>query len=427
MTAPPPKGPSALRPWGLLAVLSLAGFVINASTFYALGVVLPDMVRDERWSFGVAGFGFTILGGSVGLSSYIPTVLIKRFGVRPTVLGGAAGMMAGFACLASAHGLILYFLGAALCGVGYQMMAFIPGTHVIAATFKKRAMPLGIYFTVTALGGVAGPALALAIMGGGHHDWRLVWWVQMFAVLGVGLICAVSLGGRQWYVDAAEQTDLALAIELAQPVPSGVWRTARGWTVGEALRTPQFYVLLAAYFTHLLVGVSVSSWSVAHLTERGITTTVAVAMLSLEALMQTGIRALGGLAGDRIDPRYLLVVALAAFATGCAALSAAHDYPTMVLYAVGCGAGFGLTALAVALLLLNYYGRTHNLELFSLTCLIGAVSAFGPTLAGKMRDATGGFGSAFQLYAAVAVLVGVAVLIMRPPVHTRDTRGADVK
>ena len=427
MTEAPPSYVSRSRPWVLLAVLSLVGFVINASTFYALGVVLPDMVRDQGWSFGVAGFGFTILGAAVGLSSYIPTVLIKRFGVRPTVLAGAAGMITGFACLASTHGLVLYFLGAALCGVGYQMMAFIPGTHVIAATFMKRAMPLGIYFTVTALGGVAGPALALWIMGDAHHDWRLVWRVQMFAILAVGLICAATLRGRQWFVDAAEQTDLALAIELAQPGPGGIWRTARGWTVGEAVRTPQFYVLLAAYFTHLLVGVSVSSWSVAHLTERGVTTNVAVAMLSLEALMQTAIRALGGMTGDRIDPRYLLVFALAAFAIGCTALSTAHDYPAMVLFAVGCGAGFGLTALAVALLLLNYYGRAHNLELFSIICLIGAASALGPTFAGKMRDATGGFGTTFQLFAAVAVAVGAAVVIMRPPVHASDLKPADVK
>ena len=99
----------------------------------------------------------------------------------------------------------------------------------------------------------------------------------------------------------------------------------------------------------------------------------------------------------------------------------------MVLFAVGCGAGFGLTALAVALLLLNYYGRAHNLELFSIICLIGAASALGPTFAGKMRDATGGFGTTFQLFAAVAVAVGAAVLIMRPPVHASDLKPADVK
>jgi hypothetical protein len=61
----------------------------------------------------------------------------------------------------------------------------------------------------------------------------------------------------------------------------------------------------------------------------------------------------------------------------------------MLLYAIGTGVGFGLTVLAVTVLLLNYYGRQSNLELFSLTCLVGAVSAGGPFIAGAMRDRLG--------------------------------------
>ena len=102
------------------------------------------------------------------------------------------------------------------------------------------------------------------------------------------------------------------------------------------------------------------------------------------------------------------------------ALSVAQDYPMMLIYAVGSGLGFGLTALAVTLLLLNYFGRKHNLEIFSLTCLIGAVSALGPTLGGFLRDQTGGFGLTFQIYAAVIAVVFVAAALMRPPAKLGD-------
>jgi len=422
MADSPPLIPSQRRRWLVLAAFSLVGFMINASTFYALGVVLPDMVRDEGWSFGVAGFGFTILGAAVGSSSFIPTLLINRHGVRVTILAGTVAMIGGFAGLAAAKGLVLYFIGAALCGIGYQMMAFIPGTHVIAALFVKRARPLGFYFTITALGGVAGPGLALAVMHGSHSNWRLLWEFQAMATALVGVICAASLGGRGWLSRAADATDAAVAEEFAIHTPHGVWRTATAWTVREALATGQFYVLLAAYFAHLLVGVTVSSWSVEHLTERGATMAAAVAMLSLEALVQTAIRAFGGLVGDRVEPRFLLVFALAAVSVGSAALSVAHGYPFMLVYAIGSGIGFGLTALAVTLLLLNYYGRTRNLELFSLTCLIGAVSALGPTLGGWLRDISGGFASTFQIYAIIAGLVALAALVMRPPVRPADVK-----
>ncbi len=74
------------------------------------------------------------------------------------------------------------------------------------------------------------------------------------------------------------------------------------------------------------------------------------------------------------------------------ALSIADSYPLMLIYAVGSGLGFGLTGLAVTMLLLDYFGRRHNLEIFSLTCLVGAFSALGPSLGGLLRDSTGAFG-----------------------------------
>ena len=174
-------------------------------------------------------------------------------------------------------------------------------------------------------------------------------------------------------------------------------------------------MLLAAYFAHLLIGVTVAADSVAHLTQRGVTAVVAGTMLSVEALMQTAGRTFGGLIGDLIDPRYLLIAALASLAVGSAALSVADSYPMMILYAVGSGIGFGLTLLTVTVLLLNYYGRKHNLEIFSITCLIGAVSALGPTIGGTLRDLSGSFTSTFQLFAGVIVIILVSVMFMRPP------------
>jgi hypothetical protein len=72
-------------------------------------------------------------------------------------------------------------------------------------------------------------------------------------------------------------------------------------------------------------------------------------------------------------------------AVGLLALTHATTWPLLMLFAVGVGVGFGLTVLAVSILLLNYYGRKNNLEIFSLVCLVGAVSALGP--GDRRRDA----------------------------------------
>lgn len=412
------------RPWLLLAAFSLLLFLITASTYGSLGVVLPAMIAALKWSFEKAFLGFTVLGVFTGASSWLPAMLIRRIGVRGTLLAGAAVLSAGFLGLANSQSLLSYYAGAAACGVGFQMAALIPGTHVLSSLFKKRALPFGIYFTFGSLGGAAGPWMALTLMGMSGGDWRAYWIVQAALAAGVGVVCALMVGGARWLSQAAHAVDLEVEQEAREaPANARVYRTAHEWTVPEALRTPQFYVLVAAYFSHLLVGVTVASVSVSHLTELGVAAGVAgdaaaalaAKMLSLESLMQTLARLTGGALGDRVDPRALLIFAQGMLVVGLLALAHAATPPLMLLYAVGTGVGFGLTVLAVTVLLLNYYGRQSNLELFSLTCLVGAVSAAGPFIAGAMRDRLGSFAPTFQLFAGVTAVVFVAVLAMRPP------------
>jgi MFS family permease len=404
------------RSWLLLGALSLLLFLITASTFSSLGVVLPAMIKEQGWAFGPAFLGFTFLGAFCGGSSKLPAILIRKIGVRGTIIAGSAVMVAGFTCLAASPGLAVYLVGTALLGVGYQMMALIPGTHVLSMLFKKRALPFGIYFTIGSLGGVVGPWMAVSGMQMAHGGWRPYWWAQAIASVVVGALCAALVGGRAWLEAAAVETDKAVAEDIqSAPVNAKVYRTATDWTVKEAIRTPQFYVILAAYFAHLLGGVTAVSLAPTHFNELGVVSAVAVAAISLESLMQVVARMGGGLLGDRIDPRWLLAGAQGMMAVGLLALAHATTWPLLMLFAVGVGVGFGLTVLAVSILLLNYYGRKNNLEIFSLVCLVGAVSALGPVVGGVMRDRLGSFVPTFQVCAAIIGVIFIAALFMRPP------------
>ena len=86
----------SLRPWVLLGVFSLLLFLISGATFSSLGVVLPAMVADQKWSWAQAGLGFTLLGACCGGSAWFPPIVIRRFGVRAALLLGTAVMAAGF-------------------------------------------------------------------------------------------------------------------------------------------------------------------------------------------------------------------------------------------------------------------------------------------------------------------------------------------
>jgi OFA family oxalate/formate antiporter-like MFS transporter len=387
------------RPWVTLAAVSAVFFFITATTFSSLGVVLPAMIGELHWSWGGAGTGFSLLGVATGVTATVPASLIRRFGVRITIVAGSLVMAAAFACLALTHGLPLYFLGCVLMGLGFALLATVPGTYLLTRLYANPSFAFGLYFTVGGLGGVAGPILYLWVTAV-SQNWRAYWLVSLLAVTITGLLSAVLVDVK---------TDLSQSV-------GGKTGTASGdWPVKAALRTRQFAILAAAYSIFLFVGITVNAVSVAHLMGRGVTAAVAASMMSTEALINAGARMAGGVLVRWIGAKTLLLLSLTMLLVGLVALSAAHDLPLMLVYATGIGVGYGLTFFASTILLLNYFGRTPNLELFAIVNLISTVGSGGPAFAGFVADHTGSFVPAFTILEGLVVLVLIAVAFMHRP------------
>lgn len=402
--APDAAGTTHLGRWAIAVLFSFSAlfFFGFAATFSALGVTLPSMVTELGWSWTQAGLGFTLLGVSCAASSFVPARLIRRFGVRAPLLLGTVVLAGGLLCLSRSQGLAPFFAGTILCGIGYQMLALIPGTHVLSAMFSRRSLVFGIYFTSGSLGGVAGPWIVLSIMSGFDGNWRMVWMVLAACIVVVGLLCTLIVGrGSDTHAQAAAAKPTAAAEE--------------GWEVREALRAPQFWLIFGAYLAQLLVLSCVASMSVAHLTQLAITPAVAAGMLSLEAAVQVGARLLGGAIGEVVNRKLLMLFGLACTTIGVWTLSIATTPALLLAYAVLTGVGVGLTALSSTLLLLEYFGKKHNLELFSIICTLVAISSFNSLAGGAIRDATGSFALAFQLFGCVPALVFLATLITPRP------------
>ena len=387
------------RAWLTLGSVSLLFFLVTALTFSSLGVVLPAMVGELNWSWSGAGIGFSLLGVFTGITSTVPAVLIRRFGVRATLLAGGVMIAAAFAAMAAAQDLTLYFIGCSLSGLGFTLLATVPGTYLLSRCFRRPDFAFGLYFTIGGLGGVAGPPLYFlthALSGG----WRDFWIVAAVLTLAAAIMGALL-------VDT--DTDLSQSGGEIEEI------TQESWTARAALRTPQFAVIAAAYSVFLIVDITVNAWSVSHLISHGVAATLAGSMISVGALINAGARLGGGVVSRFIPVRRLLVGALAILILGLIALCAAGGGPLMLAYAAGIGIGSGLTFFASTILLLDYFGRRPNLELFSIVNVISTVGSVGPAFGGYIADRTGSFVPAFAILAGLVFLVLLAVLWMKPP------------
>jgi MFS transporter, OFA family, oxalate/formate antiporter len=389
----------SLRPSITLAAMSVVFFLITATTFSSLGVVLPAMIGELHWSWGAAGTGFSLLGVAVGVTSTIPASMIRRLGVRATLATGSLVMGLAFFCLAVTHGLALYFVGCLLAGLGFTLLATVPGTYLLTRLFAQPSFPFGLYFTIGGLGGVAGPILYLWVQSAAQN-WRAYWLVSLVIVTVAGLLSAVLVDVK---------TDVR-ALDGKDP-----HITEDAWTAKAALKTPQFAVLAAAYSIFPFVGITVSAVAVGHLMRHGVGVALAGGAMSLEALFNAGARFMGGVLVRWISAKTLLLVALGLMIIGLMALSVAHDNSLMIVYAVGVGAGYGLTFFASTILLLDYFGRGPNLELFAMVNLISTIGAAGPAFAGFVSDHAGSFVPAFVILEALVLIVLIGVAPMRPP------------
>ena len=393
---------SRTHPWITFTALSLLFFLVSAGSFNSLGVVLPAMVRELHWNWKQAGLGFTLLGVACGLTSVAAAASIRRIGVRATLLAGGAMLAVGFAALAMAHSVLTYLIGTSLIGIAFSFSTTVAGTHVLTAIFKRRSTVIGAYFTIGTLGGVAGPLVYVAIVP--HGGWRAYWWLYVAAAAVLAVFAAVTSPDR--IVHATE--------DATPPGPGELIAGLGAWTVRRALATSQYYVIVGGYTMFLLINTTAHGFAVEHLIERGVSQTAGAAMLSIEALIGAGVSVVGGVIGEKIRPKTLLIACLIGSIVGMAGLGLAHGYAMMAVYALGVGIGYGLSFVSSTMLLLTYFGRRAYLELYSIMCLISTIAALGPAVGGWARDTLGSFEGVFYLTALAGLVMLAATLLMRP-------------
>jgi MFS family permease len=182
---------------------------------------------------------------------------------------------------------------------------------------------------------------------------------------------------------------------------------ADGWSLSEALRTPQFYVIGCCIAATYLVATTVNAFTVSHLTRIGVAMTVAVVTFSIQSACHAAFPLLMGGIAERVGVRALLVFGLAIQAIGMTALAAGSSLPVLVIFAIGVGGGYGTIFLATTVSLQEYFGRRNYAQIFGANQLFTTISVVGPVIAGWVADKTGRFDISFA--GCVVMLLGAAI------------------
>jgi cyanate permease len=193
-------------------------------------------------------------------------------------------------------------------------------------------------------------------------------------------------------------------------------------TLGQALRSPAFWVFAVASSVYGLVASGIGLLNESILAERGFTPDVYYNALVITAL--TGLLgnfAAGALAG-RTSLRTILVTALLVLAVGLAGLAHVSTVAHVMLQAVAMGVAGGFIMVVFFSFWGRAYGRTHLGRIQGAAQVMTVVaSAIGPLFLALWSDATGSYAMAFYVLAAIVVMLALAAMIVTVPPGARAT------
>ena len=403
--------PSLFYGW----IVTGCAFIVLFATYgvqYSFGVFLPAMVDELGWQRASLGGAFSLYTMVYSGCSWISGRLTDTAGPRWVIAAG--GVLLGGGIIATSQMSAqwqLYVCYGLIAALGMSS-AYIPCNTTVVKWFqRKRGLALGLAASGSSCGILVCPWLAAVCIA--RWGWRPVY-------LACGIIIMLLLNGlARFMVRSPEQLGLApdgerLPQSPAPPTPDSETVSLKNWTLQEARTTRSFWLLAVTLvvtfltvpvpFVHIVVFAQDLGLSHAQ-------GALAVSAMGMSAVL--GNLSLGPLS-DRIGRRTGLAIALsvqiAAYLLFFSAQSRGGVYAGAVAFGFFYG---GLTTLLPALVG-DFFGRLHAGSITGfLFAGAGILGAWGPMIAGYLRDVSGSYKPAF-LYSALTGGVALLFLLLTP-------------
>jgi MFS family permease len=377
--------------WVIVGAGGLLGCVAIGAMF-ALPVFLTPVAAETGWSrTGISSamtIGFlTMAVGSVGWGAFS-----DRYGPRPAALIGAVLLAAGLALSGQARELWQFQLvfgllvGLSAAAVLAPMMAAVTGWFDTQRSLAVSLVSAGMGMAPMTMAPFAAWLIA-------HHDWR-----HAYLIL-AGLVLALML-----------PTALLVRRPPAQAAGGAPGETAPSeMTVAQALRSPQYLILIATNFACCATHSGPIFHTVSYAISCGVPAIAAVSIYSVEGFAGLFGRIGFGLAGDRFGAKRVLVAGLFVQALGALAYGFVRELDGF--YAVAALFGFtyaGVMPLYAVLARENFPMRMMGLVIGSSGMAGSLGMALGPLLGGWIYDA---YASYFWLY-LVSFALGIGASLI---------------
>ena len=366
---------------------------------YSFGVFVPAMVQELGWTCASLGAAFSLYTVVYTGFSLLTGKLTDSWGPKRVI--GLGGVLLGIGIMATSQisapwQLYLWYGVVAALGMS---TAYIPCNITVVRWFqRKRGLALGLASCGASFGILLVPLLASVIIA--EAGWRtgmLVLGVLLFVLINV--VARLMVGSPE-HMGLLPDGDGARSAGRADREPPGA---GGGWTVREARGTLAFWMFLIAFAVTFLtltvpfVHIPVFASDIGMSNVGGATAVGIVGLFSL-----IGSFTLGPLS-DHIGRKWAMTLGCGSQLLAYLTFLTADHAPALYIGAAAFGFFYGGTASLFPALVGDLFGRAHAGAIGGVIFgSAGMLGAWGPTIAGYLRDSDGDYRFAFTLCAVTA-------------------------
>jgi MFS family permease len=416
--------------WIIVAVSFVTLFLV-VGTRFSLGIFYVAILEEYGWTRGETAGAFSTMMVVHAVFSLVVGLLFDWLGPRKLFPLGGLAIAIGFAACSQIRSIwqLYLFLGG-IAAMGVSTLAFVPHMALVPNWFvRRRGTATGIVYAGIGTGQLALAPLIQSMVS--SIGWRAAFLVlaALIALVVVPLTAIfqrrrpADLGLHPDGIPPAETRPIAADSHASRPcLPTRTAEKAEEWTVFQAMRTPQFWLLMV---TGTGLGMNLNTLMVhqlAFLTDVGYSKLLGASLLGAVG----GLRSLGGMSlgslSDRVGRETAYSIGSVAAFLGVTLLISIHDtsqpwrlYLFVIMYGLGYGALGPVYAAATADL---FPGRHLGTILGVLEAGYGMGGALGAYLAGYLFDVLGHYTLSFSIVLG-AIALSCASLWLAAPRRVR--------
>lgn len=377
-------------------LIALAGVVMQIAlgAVYAWSVFRIPLTEAYGWSISEVTLAFTIAIFVLGFAAFAGGLWMQRVGPRPVALAAGAfyGVGVFLASFAGGRLWLLYLSYGLLGGIGLGLGYIVPVATLVKWFPDRRGMITGIAVAGFGSGALITAPVATRLIAevGALDTFAVLGVVYLIAVMGAACFMRNPPAGYRpdgWTPSAVQQRQ----------------RSAKTYTLREALATRQWYGLWALLFLNITAGIALLSQAGPMAQEIAQATPAAAAgLVGIVAIANGAGRFLWASLSDYTGRRAVFFVMFPLQAAVFALLPGVESLAMLTVLAcvilLCYGGGFGTMPACAA----DYFGAENVGSIYGLMLTAwSCAGVLGPMLIASLRERTGQYDEALYVIAAL--------------------------